>query len=206
MIGGQFLRAYVERYNSPPIYNLLSFGSQHMGISDIPLCRPFDLVCQAARRATKQAVYSPWAQANLVQAQYFRDPSNLDAYLSAKSFLSSVNNEDPLHRNETYAKNLASLNTLVLIMFTQDKTVVPKESSWFGSEIIDNSIDQHQRVQSRSTVPMRLQPLYLEDWVGLRTLDEKGGVVFDTCEGEHMRIGDCWEDLVRQWTGELTED
>ncbi|GAW10666.1 palmitoyl-protein thioesterase [Lentinula edodes] len=29
--GGQFLRAYVERYNSPPVHNLLTFGSQHMG-------------------------------------------------------------------------------------------------------------------------------------------------------------------------------
>lgn len=29
--GGQFLRAYVERYNNPPVHNLITFGSQHMG-------------------------------------------------------------------------------------------------------------------------------------------------------------------------------
>lgn len=29
--GGQFLRAYVERYNTPPVHNLITFGSQHMG-------------------------------------------------------------------------------------------------------------------------------------------------------------------------------
>ena len=28
---GQFLRAYVERYNIPPVHNLITFGSQHMG-------------------------------------------------------------------------------------------------------------------------------------------------------------------------------
>lgn len=28
---GQFLRAYVERYNSPPVHNLITFGAQHMG-------------------------------------------------------------------------------------------------------------------------------------------------------------------------------
>ena len=28
---GQFLRAYVERYNTPPVHNLITFGSQHMG-------------------------------------------------------------------------------------------------------------------------------------------------------------------------------
>ena len=30
--GGQFLRAFVERYNSPPVHNLITFGSQHMGM------------------------------------------------------------------------------------------------------------------------------------------------------------------------------
>ncbi|PSR79632.1 hypothetical protein PHLCEN_2v6933 [Hermanssonia centrifuga] len=67
--GGQFLRAYVERYNSPPVHNLITFGSQHMGISDIPACRPFDVLCQLARRAAKGGVYGEWAQENLVQVK-----------------------------------------------------------------------------------------------------------------------------------------
>ena len=39
-----------------------------MGVSDIPSCRPYDFLCQVARRAVKGAVYSEWAQNNLVQA------------------------------------------------------------------------------------------------------------------------------------------
>ncbi len=35
--------------------------------------------------------------------------------------------------NATYAKNLASLNKLVVVLFSKDTTVVPKASSWFGS-------------------------------------------------------------------------
>ena len=66
-IGGQFLRAYVERYNTPPVHNLITFGSQHMGVSDIPLCRPWDLFCQFARRAARGGVYTEYAQTNLVQ-------------------------------------------------------------------------------------------------------------------------------------------
>ena len=65
--GGQFLRAYVERYNSPPVNNLITFGSQHMGISDIPGCSRYDFICQAARSAAKQAIYSEWAQNNIIQ-------------------------------------------------------------------------------------------------------------------------------------------
>lgn len=65
--GGQFLRGYVERYDDPPVFNLITFGSQHMGISDIPECRTFDFLCEVARRAAKAGVYTEWAQKHLVQ-------------------------------------------------------------------------------------------------------------------------------------------
>lgn len=66
---GQFFRAYVERYNSPPVNNLITFGSQHMGIADLPACKPFDVPCQIARRAARNGVYTTWAQANIVQVR-----------------------------------------------------------------------------------------------------------------------------------------
>ncbi|KAH7926689.1 alpha/beta-hydrolase [Leucogyrophana mollusca] len=216
--GGQFLRAYVERNNTPPIFNLITFGSQHMGISDLPLCSAYDLLCQIARRAARGGVYSDWAQENLIQAQYFRDPAQLTLYLSASSFLADVNNEVLLPpRNETYAANLATLSNLVLVLFAQDKTVVPKESAWFGSEAPPQDDDAMpfglgsqvpltgsellQSKQEKTIVPMRLQPLYAEDWIGLRTLDERGAVTLATCPGEHMQLTGCWEDLVGKWIG-----
>lgn len=243
------MRAFVERHNSPPVHNLITFGSQHMvpnivfdvlclvltivqGISDIPLCRPFDLLCQVARRAAKGSVYSSWAQENLIQvslspqvaispsqalqAQYFRDPANLETYFSANHFLTSINNELPVSRNATYARNLASLNTLVLVLFTEDKTAVPKESAWFGSEVLDGANEEQSFFEpgqqraftvteraDRVIIPMRLQPLYKDDWIGLRELDERNGVVFDVCEGEHMQISTCWERIVRQYVGNI---
>ena len=42
-----------------------------MGISDIPPCRPYDVLCQIARLGVKSAVYSEWAQENIVQACLF---------------------------------------------------------------------------------------------------------------------------------------
>ncbi|KAF8626861.1 hypothetical protein AX15_004681 [Amanita polypyramis BW_CC] len=197
-LGGQFLRAYVERYNQPPVNNLITFGSQHMGISDVPLCSTYDFLCQVARRAVKGAVYGHWAQENLVQAQYFRDPSNYEAYLSSNHFLASINNEVMDQKNDTYAHNLSSLNKLVLVVFTEDKTVVPKESSLFGSEVVEEALLGGQAAISLSStiVPMRMQRLYVEDWIGLRTLDERGGVVLENCEGAHMELGGCWERIV----------
>lgn len=65
-LGGQFLRAYTERYNNPPVHNLITFGSQHMGIADLPGCKPFDVMCNLARSAANIGVYSSWAQKNVI--------------------------------------------------------------------------------------------------------------------------------------------
>ncbi|KAI0940574.1 hypothetical protein AcW1_003733 [Taiwanofungus camphoratus] len=199
--GGQFLRAYVERYNSPPVNNLITFGSQHMGVSDIPGCRLWDVVCQVARRAAQGGVYTEWAQENLVQAQYYRDPARLERYLASNHFLTSINNELPDYANSTYADNFISLNKLVLVLFLQDKTVVPKESSWFGSYAEPNTTKGYD-TDAKTIVPMRLQPLYTEDWIGLRVLDERGDVVLETCEGAHMQLStECWKPLVKRFVG-----
>ncbi|KAI0790670.1 alpha/beta-hydrolase [Abortiporus biennis] len=196
--GGQFLRAYVERYNSPPINNLITFGSQHMGVSDFPLCRRWDLVCQFARRAARGNVYTEWAQENLVQAQYYRDPTQLPQYLSSNHFLTDINNELDESVNETYAENLSSLNKLILVLFSEDKTVVPKETSWFGSYAPPEDHDDY----GKTIIPMRLQTLYTEDRIGLKTLDERGDVVLETCEGEHMQLSTgCWRPLVNTYVG-----
>ncbi|KAL0956127.1 hypothetical protein HGRIS_002293 [Hohenbuehelia grisea] len=206
--GGQFFRSYVERYNDPPVHNLITFGSQHMGISDIPLCKPRDFLCQIARRTAKGAVYSTWAQQNLVQAQYFRDPNNLETFLNANTFLTSLNNEvyPASARNTTFARNLASLNKLVLVIFAQDRTVVPKESAWFASEAAeeDTLYEGQTRLGAadKRIIPMRMQPLYIEDWIGLRTLDERGGVIFEACKGEHMQLDGCWQDIVGRFVGD----
>jgi len=200
---GQFLRAYVERHNSPPVHNLITFGSQHMGISDIPPCKPWDLVCQAARHAAKSSVYSHWAQTNIVQAQYYRDPDRMEDYLAANRFLADINNEIPDTQNVTYAKNLAALNNLVLVLFSQDVTVVPKESSWFGSYAPSDETFPGDR----TIIPMWMQELYVHDTIGLKKLDERGGVVFKTCEGVHMQLKeDCWRPLVEEFVGGATHE
>ena len=133
------------------------------------------------------------------QAQYFRDPERYETYLQSGSFLASINNEVPGVHNETYSTHLTSLNALVLVLFTADKTVVPKESSWFGSYALSNETES---ASEKTIVPMRLQPLYTQDWIGLRALDEAGHVFLETCEGEHMQISNaCWQPLVKRFVG-----
>ncbi|KDQ21394.1 hypothetical protein BOTBODRAFT_25833 [Botryobasidium botryosum FD-172 SS1] len=212
--GGQFMRAYVEWYNDPPVHNLITFGSQHMGVAGMPPCRAFDVICLMARAAANRGVYTEWAQKNLIQAQYYRDPARLEQFLEYNRFLTRLNGEVPETRNATYARNLASLSNLVLVMFSEDDMVIPKESSWFGSytpvedpEMISDSQGASVNIMGaggipREIVPMRMQPMYVEDWVGLRELDERGGVSMEICEQRHMHLPpECWEGLVKRFVG-----
>jgi palmitoyl-protein thioesterase len=50
---------------------------------------------------------------------------------------------------------------------------------------------------------MKDQDMYKQDWIGLRGLDEKGGLTFESCPGEHMDLGggDCGMRMLRDWVG-----
>ena len=122
----------------------------------------------------------------------------MDSYLASNKFLADINNEIPDTHDPTYAKNLAALHKLVLVLFSEDVTVVPKESSWFGSYAPSNETFPGER----TIIPMRMQDLYVHDTIGLKKLDEKGGVVFKTCDGPHMQLtDDCWRPLVEKFVG-----
>jgi len=200
---GQFLRAYAQRYPHaspyPRVHNLVTFGSQHMGVCDLPGCKPTDFLCRAAHTAARAGVYSVWAQSNLVQAQYFRDHARYPTYLEVNTFLVDLNNESPDVKNQTYVDNLNALDALVLVIFEKDKTVVPKESSWFGSW----SITDPEEDDEPEMLTMKQQPLYKEDWIGLKSLDEAGKVFLESCPGEHMQLPtECWEWIIRKWVGQ----
>ncbi|GAA5991268.1 hypothetical protein JCM10908_003231 [Rhodotorula pacifica] len=156
--GGQFLRAVVERCNGPglggvTVRNLITLGSQHMGISSLPPCppgsSPFSFCRLMHLSLVREGVYSTWAQKNIVPAQYFRDPERIDEYLSGNEFLRDINNEregdaQPYGaieggfnaavqagegaRNETYRDNFGSLNRFVMFRFRYDPPQTPSMS------------------------------------------------------------------------------
>jgi palmitoyl-protein thioesterase len=184
--GGQFLRGYVEKCNNPPVRNLLTFGSQHNGISEFQKCKSaFDLICQAAAALLRSGgVWSDYVQDRLVPAQYYRNPADLDNYLEHSHWLADINNERHV-KNATYAKNVASLGKMVMVLFDEDETVIPKESGWFAEV----------NATSEEVTELRNRTIYQEDWIGLKKLDEKGGLVFEKVKGGHMQLRD--KDLKR---------
>ena len=175
--GGQFARAYVERCNDPPVASLLTFGAQHNGITSFARCAASDWLCEAWDGLLKTQTWSDWVQHNLVPAQYYRDPADLDPYLEYSNFLADINNERAT-KNATYKENLKRLERLVLYVFAEDTTVVPRLSGWF----------YEANATSGRVTELKDRALYKEDWLGLKDLDERGRLEFREVKGEHMRL------------------
>ncbi|KAI7853902.1 Alpha/Beta hydrolase protein [Circinella umbellata] len=176
--GGLFFRGYVERCNRPAVHKLITFGSPHGGVTDIPNCMsPSDLTCRLMRSMVRYGAYSGYVQHRVIQAQYFKNPKNLQGYLKHNIFLPDINNELEDTKNETYRENLSSLDAFVMIRFADDSMVKPGETAWFWTYTEDNEL-----------VPLENQSLYKEDWLGLRELG--GRLKFLVSPGQHMQITD----------------
>ncbi|KAI1939618.1 hypothetical protein LOZ66_002934 [Ophidiomyces ophidiicola] len=195
--GGQFLRAYVERCNKPPVHNLVTFGSQHNGIASFQSCASSgDWICRGGEALLRFGVWSNLVQSGFVPAQYFRNPEQLDQYLQHSNFLADVNNERTV-KNAKYRQNLMSLNKFVMYMFKDDKMVKPKQSSHFAE------VNQ----TTGEVTPLRERQIYQEDWLGLKSMDEAGKLEFLTIPGEHMQVtSDVLTQTIKRYFGSVQPD
>lgn len=171
--GGQFLRAYVERCNDPPLKNLMTWGSQHSGIVQVPCSSDSSPLCQSSRFFVRNNAFSSFVQNRIVPAQYYRG-FDFDKYVQGSIFLADINNQKPV-KNQSYKHNLQTLTSFVMIKFEEDVTVIPKESSHF-EEVDEDGIVT--RVQNTT---------YWND-LGLKELFEKKRLISLTVEGAHMQI------------------
>ncbi|KAI8904088.1 Alpha/Beta hydrolase protein [Gorgonomyces haynaldii] len=167
--GGLFLRAYVQRCNDPPIKSLMTLGSPHAGVMDLPKCE--DFTCRTMRSIVKQGVYLDWVQNRIVQAQYFKQVPFTQKYLEHNIFLPDLNNE--LEFKKEYQDRLSSLTRLVLVRFSEDEMVTPRDSAWFSFYDDDMNL-----------VPLQGQAVYPL----LKQLDTSGRIYFETMQGGHLHL------------------
>jgi palmitoyl-protein thioesterase len=189
--GGQFLRGLVERCEGLSVRSLVTYGSQHNGIAQFQRCGTWDLVCKGAVALVGGNAWTDYVQNTVVPAQYYRELNKttglpVEGYLEHSHFLADVNNENEL-KKEAYKERLGALERFVMVVFEGDETVVPKESGWFA-EVNETS---------GVVTPLREREIYRGDWIGLRALDEKGGLVFEGVPGKHMELER--EDLERSF-------
>ncbi|KAJ0961872.1 hypothetical protein J5N97_029700 [Dioscorea zingiberensis] len=164
----------------PPVRNFISVYGPQAGIASVPLCGnlgPF--ICGFVAELLKHRVYTDFVQNLLAPSGYFKIPTAIPQYLEYASFLPRLNNERPNERNSTYKERFSSLNTLVLIMADNETILVPKETSWFGYFPEGNWFPVLLPHQT---------PLYKEDWIGLKKLDDEGRVEFISVPGDHVEL------------------
>ena len=176
--GGLFLRALVETCPQVSISNLITFGSPHMGVSELPLCKQNDWLCKGRNAFLKKQVWHDSVQKRVIPAQYFRDPKDYDNYLKYSNFLADINNErDKVHRQ--YRDRLLNLSKFVMVSFSQDTTLVPKDSATFS----DYS-------QSGERIAFEDTMIYKEDRIGLKSLNEAKKIDFLSLDSDHMDVPD----------------
>jgi len=185
--GGQFLRGLLQKCHhrgGPRMHTLISIGGQHQGVMNVPRCsaRKPSFVCRLIKYFVGNVVYSSFAQRNIVQAQYFKDPAKMAEYQSSSNFLADINAEsDHVSASvyEQYRDNIQQLEKMVLYQFEEDDMVIPRESSHFGFV-----------VESGKLLDMKATPQYHS--LGLQQLDEQGKLILDWIPGRHMQFSFEW--------------
>lgn len=80
-------------------------------------------------------------------------------------FLPYLNNERDHQKSKIYKKRFESLNHFLMVKFTHDPIIFPRESSWFG-----------QNDGNGKTIPMEETQIYKENTFGLQTLAQEGRI------------------------------
>lgn len=190
--GGLVIRAYIERYNDPPVLSFISIHVPQMGVASIPQCDADDSplhvhskliakLCEQLTSVLGVAAYDKTIQENLAQANMLRVPDEINLYLQGNVFLPDINNEkfEGSVKEQEYKKRFSKLNKLVLIRAKEDTMVFPSESEWFGT---------YKDGGWAETLTMNQTEVYKRDVFGLKTLHQSGKIVFKETKGNHLRF------------------
>jgi len=160
------------------VRNLATLGGPNKGVAEIPNCSE-GLICEVINFIAKNLVYFDKVQDFLGPAGYFRDPTDLDKYLADSVFLPLTNNEKD-DKSSDIKDRFSSLNGALLVMFSEDTVVYPKESEWFWELQSD-----YKTVKNVNETDF-----YLNDYIGLKELDEAGKVTYASFAGNHLQFTD----------------
>lgn len=195
--GGPIVRAYIERYNNPPVKRFVSVCGPLTGVYDCPKeLRDFPIVGQALCNWYKSDPYSGLlGDLPLGFTDYFVTVDNEQQYLDGNKWLTSLNNQGNFsgnNANSTYTSNWASLDQLLLVGATEDTVVYPWQSEWFGGWDWTDSPSAPLTVFNYTEWPP-----YQNNAFGLKTLIDAGSVTFKSYAGDHLRFStEFWNDNV----------
>jgi palmitoyl-protein thioesterase len=159
------------------VRQMLSIGGPQMGVADIPHCFNGKL-CRLINTVARKFVYFKRIQDHIGPAGYFRSPHQMKEYVADSVFLAQANNEKGDDATKAAIKErFSAINGAMLVMFTEDTMVYPKESEWF------QGLNKAMQVQA-----LDKSDFYKDDYIGLKTLNEAGKVDFVSIDGDHLQF------------------
>lgn len=147
------------------VINYVSFEGPHMGIGYIPYVT-CGVICDWINDLWGSFILRlPIFPEFLAASSYFRPRHNNDDYVNFNTFLRDINNEGYM-KNPTYKERMLQLKKVLMIKGTNDKVICPKDSSFF--EFYDE--------KGNEIVPLEKSKFYIEDFIGIRQLNEEGRI------------------------------
>jgi palmitoyl-protein thioesterase len=104
-----------------------------------------------------------------------------ETYRKVSIFLADINQERTF--NEQYKTNLLKIRNLILVKFLRDTMVTPHESEHFGF---------YEENDTTKIIPLRESKLYVNDLLGLKTMDEQSRIKFLESDTDHLQFTDKW--------------
>jgi palmitoyl-protein thioesterase len=105
--------------------------------------------------------YTEIVQYMFSAANYWKDPYHLSEYLTDVIFLPVMNNETYNPQSDFFRKNFLETNEMHFLGGPDDGIITPWQSALWGF---------YAENDDQTVVPMKQQPVFLQDWFGLQTL------------------------------------
>lgn len=174
--GSLLARYIIETCDMPgTVKNYISIGGPQMGVGKLPHC-PSGVICNVINSGIDKVIYFSLVQKIIGPAGYFKNPNDMESYLNFSTFLADLNNERK-EKNSSYKERFSNLDRVLLIKFTKDTMIIPRETAHF--EFYDEKGEVRNLMDS---------DFYKDDYIGLRKLIEEKKVQFENIEGDHLHF------------------
>jgi len=176
--GGLLARGVVEKCEMGQyVKKLITFGGPHQGVAQFPHTGKgfFDNILN---EIVDKAVYNRFIQGLIGPAGYFHRIDNEEAYFNSNIVLADLNNVGKTV-NVQYSQRMSQLEALVLIMFSEDTMIIPKETAHFGF------YKDSKRIE---IVALEDSDVVKNDLIGIKALVNEGKVHKHVFTGEHLQM------------------
>lgn len=189
-------RGYIERCNTPRVYNYVSLSGPQAGVSAIPWDPNQAQVLEELLGFSPEKVLEDpldyEVQARVSFAGYWRFRMNRNEYTKRSTFLADINNESPNATQATRAahwKRLTSLNAMVLIGSSTSETLLkPPETQFFGFyDHRDSTYLANPQGGDQKKIALKDTTEYMQDWLGLLELDRTNRLYIVDGDEEYTR-------------------